>query len=83
VQDAARPELFFVSWILLAGIVELFRLLFGVEVIEVPKPLIEAVDCGKELVAIAEMVFAELPCSISPRLKDLGERRVFLLYSSG
>src|SRR4051794_29324045 len=73
----------FIGWILLAGIVELFRFLFGIEVIEVPKPLVEAVHGGKELIAVAEMVFAELPRGIAQRLKDLSEGRVFLLYSSG
>ena len=46
--------------ILLAGIVELLGLLFRVEVVEVAEPFVEAMHGRQELVAVAEVVLAEL-----------------------
>src|SRR5690349_18808894 len=52
-QDAARPHPFEVFGALLPRIVELLRLFLSVEVVEVSKPLIEAMHRGQKFVAIA------------------------------
>jgi hypothetical protein len=38
-----------------------FRLVLGVQVIEIAKELIEAVHRRQKIIAVAEMVLAELP----------------------
>jgi hypothetical protein len=58
VHDAARTEARAERRVL--GIVGVFRLVFRVEVIEVPVELVEAVDGWQELVLVAEVVLAEL-----------------------
>ena len=60
-------------------VVGILRLLLGVQVVEVAEELVEPVDGGQELVAVAEMVLAELAADITMRLEQLGHRRVFLL----
>ena len=60
-------------------IVRQFRLFLGVEVIEIAVELVEAVHGRQELVAVAEMVLAELAGRIAERLEQFGDRRVFLL----
>src|SRR5262249_29798273 len=80
VEPAARAELLLVVRILLAGIVELLRLLFGVQVIEVAEPLVEAVRRRQELVAVPEVVLAELAGGVADRLEHLGEGGILLLY---
>ena len=60
-HDAARPErLLEVREVLLVGVVILFRLFLGVEVVEVAVKLVEAVVGRQHRVEIAEMVLAEL-----------------------
>ena len=61
------PEL----WIF--RIVVALRLLFGIEVVEVAKELIEAVIGGQMLVAIAEVVLAKLAACIAKRLEQFGD----------
>ena len=46
-EHAARSVLLQVFGVLLTGVVELFGLLFGVQVIEVPEPLVEPVHVGR------------------------------------
>ncbi len=76
-QHAARPELLpEVRKILLRWIVVHLRLLFRVEVIEVAVELVEPVDRRQELVAIAEMVLAELSRHVSERLQEFGDRGI-------
>src|SRR5215831_6446746 len=58
VQHAARTELLFVLGMFLAGIIKFFRLLLGIEVIEVAEPFIKAVHGGEEFIAVAEVVFS-------------------------
>src|SRR6478672_1657013 len=53
------------------------RIFHGIEVIEVPKEFIEAVDRGKEFVQIAEVVLAELSRRIPHRLEHRGGRWSF------
>jgi hypothetical protein len=75
-QNAARTELRSESRIL--GIVRVLGLILGVEVIEVAEEHVEAVHGRQELVAVAEMVLAELSGHVSLRLEQLGNRRVLL-----
>ena len=63
------------------GIVRPFRLLLGIEVIEVAEEFVEAVLGRQILVAIAEMVLAELPGCIAERLERLGDGHVAILQS--
>ena len=79
VQHAARPELLLELGVL--RVVGVLRLLLGVQVIEVAEELVEAVRGRQELVAIAEVVLAELPADVAERLQDVGNRRVFGLQS--
>jgi hypothetical protein len=40
-----------------------------IEVIQITPELVEAMDGRQELIAITEMIFAELPCSVAHRLQ--------------
>ena len=51
------------------------RLLLGVEVVEVAEELVEAVLGRQVLVAVAEMVLAELAGGIALRLHHVGDGR--------
>src|SRR5262249_45612438 len=79
VKHAARAELLFELRVL--RIVGILRLLFGVQVIEVAEEFVEAVRRRQELVAIAEVILAELPGGVSQRLQDLGDGRIFGLQA--
>ena len=57
------------------GIEVALRLLLGVEVVEVAEELVEAVLGRQMLVAVAEMVLAELAGRIALRLHDVGDGR--------
>ena len=75
-QDAARAELRLEARVL--RIVGVLRLVLGVQVIEVAEELVEAVDGGQELVAVAEMVLAELAGGIALRLQEIGHGRILV-----
>ncbi len=60
-------------------IIRVLRLLFGVEVIEVAKELVEAVVGGQELVPVAQVVLAELAGDVAMRLEQLGDGGIFRL----
>ena len=51
----------------------MLRLLLGVEVVEVAEELVEAVHRRQELVAVAQMVLAELAGGVAERLERLGD----------
>jgi hypothetical protein len=53
-----------------------FGFLFGVEVIEIAEELVEAMDRRQIFVAVAEMVFAELPGGVAQRFERLRDRYV-------
>lgn len=72
VQDATRPNVLQVLGILLPGIIQLLRLLFRVQVMEVAEPFVESVHRGQELVAIAEVALAELRGVVAGALQHLG-----------
>ena len=65
------------------GIVGQFGFFFGVEVIEVAEELVEAVNGRQKLVAVAQMVLAELAGGVALRLQHFGDRRVFRLQPDG
>jgi hypothetical protein len=50
-------------------------------VIQVAEELVEAVVRRQELVAVAEVVLAELPGGVSERLQRFGDRDVLLLQA--
>ena len=75
-QHAARAELGPELGVL--RVVGVLRLLLGIEVVEVAEELVEAVNRRQELVAVAEVVLAELAGRVALRLEQLGERRVLL-----
>src|SRR5258708_18192357 len=65
-HHAARAELRLERWIL--RIVRIFRLIFGIQMIEIAKELIETVHGGQEFIAVPEMILAELSGRVSLRL---------------
>ena len=75
------PNFFLNSGLL--RVVGILRLLLGVQVVEVAEELVEAVVRGQHLVAVAEVVLAELAGHVALRLEQRGDRRVFLLHALG
>ena len=75
-QDAARTELRFEGGVL--WIVGMLGLVLGVQVIKVAEELVEAVHGRQELVAVPEMVLAELRRGITLWFEQLGNGRVLI-----
>ncbi len=74
VQHAARPVLLLeLGEVLRVRIVDFLGLFLGVQVIQVAEELVEAVHRRQMLVAVAEMVLAELAGAIAERLERLGD----------
>ena len=73
-EDTARSEA--LPELGVARIEAVFRIFFGVEVIEIAEELVEAVVGRQELVLVAEMVLAELAGAVAERLQEFGKRRV-------
>ena len=73
-HDATRAELRPECRVL--RIVRMFRLVLGIQMIEVAEELVEAVHGGQEFVAVAEMVFAELSGRVALRLQQFGDGRI-------
>ena len=65
--------------IILLGVIAQFRLFLGIEVVEVAEELIKAVHRRQMLVAIAEVVLAELARAVALGLEQLGDGGVFIL----
>ena len=63
------------------GVVGKFRLLFGIEVVEVAEELVEAVRGRQERVLVAQVVLAELAGGVTQRLEQLGDGRVLRLQA--
>ena len=63
------------------GVIDVFRFLLGIEVVEVAEELVEAVDGRQELIAVAEVVLAVLERHIVIIFQQLGDRRVFFLQA--
>ena len=74
VQHAARSEHRLELRVL--RIIRILRLLFRIQVIEVAEPFIEPVDRGQHVVAVAEVVLAELARHVAQRLEQVGESRI-------
>ncbi len=74
-NHAARTELLAEFGVL--RVVLVFRLLLGVQVVEVAEELVEAVVGGQELILVAQVVLAELARGIAERLEEGGDRWVF------
>lgn len=67
----ARPEV--LPEFLVLRIEVAFRLLFGIQVIEVPEELVEAVVRRQVLVTLAQVILAELAGRITLGLHDVGD----------
>ena len=76
-QHAARAELRPERRVL--RIVALFRLLLGVQVVQIAVEFVEAVHGRQELVAVAEVVLAELAGRVAKRFEQFGDGRVLFL----
>src|SRR5262245_23841672 len=74
-ENAARTVLLLELRIL--RIVGVLRLLFRIQVVEIPEKLVETMRGRQKLVAVAEVVLAELPAGVAERLQDVGNRWVF------
>ena len=64
-------------------VVGILRFFLGVQVVEVAEELVEAVRRGQHLVAVAQVVLAELPGDVALRLEQRGDGRVFLPHALG
>ena len=78
-QHAARPELGAVGRVL--RIVGQLRLFLGVEVVEVAEELVEAVDGRQRLVAVADVVLAELAGGVAEVLEQAADRGIELAHA--
>src|SRR5262245_48713587 len=76
-ENAAGAEL--LSELRVLGVVGVLRFLLGIQVVQVAEELVEAVDRGQELVAVAQVVLAELAADVAVRLEQLGDRRILRL----
>jgi hypothetical protein len=65
-EHAAWAKVSFERWVF--RVVGMFRLLLGVEVIEIAEELVETVHRRQKLIAVAEMVLAKLAGCIAERL---------------
>jgi hypothetical protein len=84
VEDAAGAEpLAELREVVGGGVVRELRLLLGVQVVEVPEELVEPVHGRQELVAVPEVVLAELPRRVADGLEQLGDRRVLRRQADG
>ena len=80
-NNTPGAELLAKCWIL--WVVDIFRLVLGVEVVQVAEELVEAVVGGQVLVPVAEVVLAELAGHVAMVLQQPGDGRVFLLHAQG
>ena len=79
VNHPARAELLLELGVF--RVVGVFRLLLGVQVVEVAEEFVEAVIGRQHLVAVTEVVLAELAGDVTERLEQPGDGRVFLLHT--
>ena len=76
-DHATRPEpLAEARELLLGRVVVVLRFLLGVQVVEVPEELVEAVRGRQELVLVAQVVLAELARGVAQGLERRGDGRV-------
>ena len=81
VDHAARAEFLFELGIL--RVVGILGFLFGVEVVEVSKKLVEAVGGREHVVAVAEVVFPELAGDVALGFEQGRERGVLFFHALG
>jgi hypothetical protein len=81
VDHATRTEVLLELGVL--RVVGVLRLLLGVQVIEVAEELVETVVRRQHLVAVAEVVLAELAGDVALRPEQRGDRRVGGLHALG
>ena len=74
-ENAARSELG--PELRVLGVVRILRLFLGVEMVEIAEELVEAMHGRQILVAVAEMVLAELPGGVAERLQGFRDTHVF------
>src|SRR5262249_3551673 len=74
VEHAAGAEFLLELGVL--GVIGILGLLLGVQVVQVAEELVEPVNSGEELVAVAQVVLAELAAHVAVRLKEFGDRRI-------
>ncbi len=53
-------------------------LVLRIEMVKVAEELVEAMNRRQKLVAVTEMVFAELSCHVAERLEKIGKRRILV-----
>jgi len=68
VQNTARTEFLAESWVL--RVIDVLRLFFAIEVIQVAEKLIEAMNGWQILVEITKMILTELASRIAERLRS-------------
>ena len=81
VHDAALAESELFDDLGVLREVVLLRVLAGVQVVQDAEELIETVHGRQVLVAVTQVVLAELARPITQRLEHLGQRRIFLLQA--
>ena len=59
------------------GIIPQFRFLLGVQMIKIAEEFIEALVGGQVLIAVAEMVLAELAGAVAEGLEQAGDGGIF------
>ena len=79
VDDASLLQAKLLLLLLVLREVVLLWIFAGVQVIEDPEELVEAVVGRQVLVAVAQVVLAELPGGVAQRLEHLGEGRITVL----
>ena len=80
-QHAARREL--AAEFGVARVVRVFRLVFGIQVVEAAEELVEAVHRRQMFVAVAQVVLAELAGGVAERLQQAGDGRVLRPHALG
>ena len=78
VDDAARPELLLELRVL--RVIGVLGLLLGVQVIQIAEKFVEAMRGGQHVIAVAEVVLAELAGHVALRPQQRGDGGVFLLH---
>ena len=80
-EHAARAELRAIGGVL--RVVRQLRLLLGIEVVEVAEELVESVDRGQRLVAIADVVLAELAGRVAHVAQQAADGGILLAHAHG
>ena len=79
VHDPSRPE--FLEKTRIFGIVDVFRFLFRVQVIEVAEELVKSMRRGQVFIPVAKMVLAELAGRVAKRFEHFRDGGIFCLQA--